>query len=765
MTRTKHDFQACVPGALYGGLRRTDFFDGMVLSEDDMKREQSYWQMKRRLTNRALGSGVVWGLSVQWDEKTRAFTICPGYGLSCCGDDLVVECVATVGERELIDVCSEDFRDLLKAGAGPCEDPCDRPDGPVEARLMLEYVECPEDPRQVFEDPCATLPGSCRYGAIRETTRLRLVPPPCRPEPGPVERFCAKIDALRDMVAAAGGGVPVPVAEPLPFSGAPPAVMTGVQLRDGSGNGLESRREPIATVAGQSAEVSLRNGAARSIEFTLTPPLGYGFLRTRDETGTEKRIETLMELAFTESDLAKNGRMDRRFTVELAPLAGGASYEVDYHLAATGRNGGTEITATALVEDVRGLKRVPDCATLMKGWVFDASPVCTARTLLLAAIWGWFRGLTGTAPCTDPADKPDQTRTAIAALVSWLAWRILWKIDLTDAKAAQAERCLRNLFEEWCHEFNYRGPRCCDSHHGITLGSVTISRKGRILCFDDWAHRRYVLTGPLITHWTGLMGAAPIDVMATRLANWICCVARTPDIEVDPAALKAMQDTLFTVDGELKIGGGEVIPLKAFLASGGITGGPKPQGGVSPPSAPAAAASAFSSQIARRLEARLDAAPVMAKAPAVDMMREIRSGVKLAELKPLGDAVVFDAALAALGRAEIANVDELLAQDPEMLAKRVGNEMVEDGVIDDDAAADKAMGLVYAVALRTLEAVGDVVAAVANERAEDDPFTRADIREAAATAAIRKAVNEHLRGRGLTVAAVKDIAGRVADRR
>lgn len=765
MTRTKHDFQACVPGALYGGLRRTEFFDGMVLNEDDMKREQSYWQMKRRLTNRALGSGVVWGLSVQWDEKARAFTLCPGYGLSCCGDDLVVECAASVGERDLIDICSEDFRDLLRAGSGPCEDPCDRPDGPVEARLMLEYVECPEDPRQVFEDPCATVPGSCRYGAIRETTRLRLVPPPGPPEPGPIERFCAKIDKLREMLAAAGGAVSAPAPDPLPFGGAPPAVMMVVQLRDATGNALEMRRERVATVVGQSTGIALGNGQTRSVDFSLIPPLGYGFLWTRDETGTEKRIDTLMELAFSESDLAKNGRMERRCTVDLAPLAGGASYEVDYHLTVTGKNGGTEVNAVALVEAVRGPKRVPDCGSLMKGWVFDVSPACAARTLLLAAIWGWFRGLTGTAPCSDPADKADETRLAIAALVSWLAWQILWKIDLTEAKAAQAERCLRTLFQEWCQEFNYRGPRCCDSHHGIYLGSVTISRKGRILCFDEWADRRYVLTGPLITHWTGLFGAAPVDVMATRFASWICCVARMPDDQIDPAALKAMRAALFTQDGELKVGGGEVIPLKGILAQAAMMGGQKPESGIATPPAPAAAASVFSAQLSRRLEARLDAAPVMAKAPAVDMMRAIRSGVKLAELKPLGDAVVFDAALAALGRAEIATVDDLLAHDPEVLAKRVGTEMVEDGVIDDPAAADKAVALVYAVSLKALEAVGDVVAAVANERAEDEPFTRADIKEAAATAAIRKAVNEHLRGRGLTVAAVKDIAGRVADRR
>src|SRR3954451_20496841 len=134
--KPRYDFRPCVPGAFRGGLTRTEFFDGMVLSEADMKREQGYWQMKRRLTNRALGQGVVWGLAVEWDAKGRCFTVCPGYGLSCCGDDLVVECPETVCEADLIDVCSEDFRRLLVQRKDPCSR--DRPDEPVQACLMLE---------------------------------------------------------------------------------------------------------------------------------------------------------------------------------------------------------------------------------------------------------------------------------------------------------------------------------------------------------------------------------------------------------------------------------------------------------------------------------------------------------------------------------------------------------------------------------------------------------------------------------------------------
>ena len=189
-------FKPCVDGAFPGGLTRTAFFDGMVLSESDMLREQSYWAMKRKLTNRALGQGVVWGLNLTWNDKTRCFELCPGYGLSCCGDDLIVECPQTVSEGDLIDICSEDFRKLLAGKTDPCN--CDPdPNGPIEACLMLEYVECPEDPRQVFEDPCAQVADGCRYGAVRETTRLRLVPPPKPEPPGPIDRFCKKIEDIR----------------------------------------------------------------------------------------------------------------------------------------------------------------------------------------------------------------------------------------------------------------------------------------------------------------------------------------------------------------------------------------------------------------------------------------------------------------------------------------------------------------------------------------------------------------------------------------
>ena len=70
MDRT--DAAPCVPGALPGGLSRTRFFDGMFLTQRDMEREQRYWQMKRRLTNRALGRVPQGGVGVTDLEEVVA---------------------------------------------------------------------------------------------------------------------------------------------------------------------------------------------------------------------------------------------------------------------------------------------------------------------------------------------------------------------------------------------------------------------------------------------------------------------------------------------------------------------------------------------------------------------------------------------------------------------------------------------------------------------------------------------------------------------
>ncbi|MBK4216484.1 hypothetical protein JJJ17_11155 [Paracoccus caeni] len=781
MTRTRHEFHPVVPGAFNGGLSRTEFYDGMVLGEADMKREQSYWQMKRRLTNRALGQGVVWGLSLHWDAKARSFTLCPGYGLSCCGDDLVVECTETVAERDLIDPCSQDFRDILKAAQGPCTDPCDtRPDAPVEAVLMLEYVECPGLPRQAFEDPCATKATGCKYSAVRETTRLRLVPPPPPPAPKPMERFCQQIAELRAMLAAEGlppppAPAPAPAADAAAIGAPPVAVM--LSLENGSQTLKGATREELASRAGAQGTLSLAVSDSQPLVFSLTPPLGYGFLRTWEKTAqgqetSQQTIETLMELSFRESDLKAGGHMERYPLVEIAPLAGGQSYEIAYAVEA--RRTASAVEAVIRVVSVRRLHKVKDCGSLLRVWADRADPLCATRTLLLAAVWGWFKGLVGPAPCALPnADgtaEPDPTRAAIGWMAGWLAWRILFRIDIAESTlAASAQRCLHKLFQAWCAEFNYKGPRCDCHQHGIMLGSVLISPKGKIICFDEWKHRRYVLTGPLLTHWAGLFGLPSIDAVATRLASWICCVARAPLIPIDAAAAAAIRAQLLSADGDLRLGGRRRLNIQRLLDEGlpfggvGVGGGGE-GGAVAQPAPPAAVTKQIADANFRVLEARTDTAPVMARGPARELIREIAPAVALAELKPLGEEGAFDAVIAAMEADGVNNVDQLFALDPDLAAKKLRAGLVGSPGLEDAAAADRAVGQVFTAAQRSLEAIGTAVVAEAERRPDEELFTRSDLRQTATLGAIRKAVNVHLKGTGLSAAAVRGIATRVADR-
>jgi hypothetical protein len=754
-----------VPGAFGSGLSRTEFYDGMVLSEADMNREQNYWQMKRRLTNRSLGQGVVWGLSLQWDARSRCFTVCPGYGISCCGDDLVVECPEKVCEGDLIDPCSEDFRALLQAAEGPCVDPCDRrPDDPIDTCLMLEYVECPENPRQVFEDPCAELAGGCRFGAMRETTRLRLVPPsPPPPAAGSLERFCAKIETIKVMMAQEGladaaEAAAAAAGQPTDAQGLP-VVGLAATLADGAGAPISSDSTILPSTIGSQTALSFDESGAQRASISLVPPLGYGFLETSEPGGDTKTIETLMELSYIDNDITDDGNVARNPTVVLAPLAGGQAYEITYSLSVN--HAGTNTSVRAEVISVTARERVKDCATLMQGWLFNVDPACATKTLLLAAVCGWFKGLLGSAACTPVQEQPDPTRVAIAGLICRLAWKILWKIE-TDEQVAQAERCLRKLFEDWCAEFHYKGPRCDHNKHGIILGCVQISPKGKILCFDEWKHRRYVLTGPLMSHWTGLFGIAPMDVMATRLASWICCVARTPDVAANADDIGDLFNQVMA-DNRLDVGGGFEIDTD-FKSKGVFSGFAKRKTRALPVEQ---VEISLEANLARRIEARLEAAPVlMAPTPTLEMIREVSRSVNLVALEPIGgDEVTFDAAVAVMDTMELETAEDLLSLDVDLTARRIGATLLANGVVADKSAALRAVGLVQKSAMRTLEAATDAIIAEAKGREEDDDvFTRADFGETATSTAVRKAVNLHLRGRGLSAAVIKDIAKRVAER-
>lgn len=794
--KPRHDFRPCVPGAFTGGLSRTAYFDGMVLSEADMLREQTYWATKRKLTNRALGSGIVWGLNMTWDEKRRCFTLCPGYGLSCCGDDLVVECPETVCEGDLIDPCSEEFRRLFADKADPCADDCDHdPKAPVEACLFLEYVECPEDPRQVFEDPCAETPQGCRFGAVRETTRLKLMPPPPPPPPGPIERFCAKIEDIRKELSANGVALPdTHVATGTASAG----IAIGANVGE-AGHATETARVDLKD--GEEGQVSLSGITGEIVTFRITPPPGYMITRIERDGTDVADMSTLMGADFdrTVSELSAGVGISEDAVIEFSPLLGlGNTKVASFNVTARVDAGTAAMTAT--IRDVSDAPAKKDCLSHFADGIRlatgDAS--CTLRTLALAVLTGWFRGMLGTPVCCpEDADEPNRARLVLAWLVAWVAWIVLFGFDIRDERARGVLRCLQKLFAWWCEGMHYKGPVCgCDAH-GIYLGCVKVSPKGKIICFDEWKHRRYVLTGPLLTHWGSQFGLAPIDVTATRLASWICCVAGTDLTRPAEGALAALgpridllaasfatygQSTqMGTVDGteiasSRDVGSLEFIDrvIRQFQVNDRVQPAEVAAYDVVTSRALGLEMAVPSSgrNLVRELHrqqsvaqemlaAKMAEMPPMARAPAGDFVDEIAGRISLSELKLPEAAVAFTPLVEALDSADIVSVSDLILAGPETAISKAREAISASSELSEAGAAEIAMNHVFKAAQSTVSAAGISIAEEAAERGDDDPFVRANLKDAGTLAAVRRALNKTLRGRGLNAATLRGIAADV----
>jgi hypothetical protein len=167
-----------------GGCVRTRFFNGMFITREDLETEQRYHRLKSKLHNRAAGAGVVWGLVV--GKRGDVVCVLPGYGVDCCGNDVVLTSTYQV--------------DIAALLADPAAAPLARTRNAQRLNLLLEYVECPSDPRPVHGDPCAPEASRCEMSRIRESVRLRLVPPcdyNAATESAPLQRFLDEVRKLR----------------------------------------------------------------------------------------------------------------------------------------------------------------------------------------------------------------------------------------------------------------------------------------------------------------------------------------------------------------------------------------------------------------------------------------------------------------------------------------------------------------------------------------------------------------------------------------
>lgn len=491
-----------------GGCKRTRFFNGMSITKEDLEAEQRYQRIKNRLHNRAMGQGVVWGLNVA--RQGEHICVLPGYGIDCCGNDLTVTSDYKV-----------EIADLLRDPAAAATLATATGEQPQRMHLLLEYVECPTEPRPVHGDPCGPPQQICEPSRVRETVRLRLVPPRDPDISGPMHDFLAAAKSLHERYGEWAGNQE---------KGAIRSALSEISLA------VEANGRVVAKVAtGTSATIPGR-------QVTFAAQISDGEL-----TGGMMRIRTTDGAQIAEMPLARPwfGR-ETGLTIDLNPETSYLVELVDWRAelpsaTATRRavTGTTTFSLTAgqaeggVQWDLRGEETGPlkfidvaghwdHCdAPLPWPWL-HSDPLCEPcagdpKAAILAVLGIWLQESGGSA---------SGWQGAVAAGLYRAAWLLFYGVDITDEKRDVGE-ALQKLIRGWCKAALYPGPACAGEPHGVVIGCTTV-RGGTIGDIDPFGGRRWVVQYPLLNHWTSQLGLAPLDAVANRLSSLLCSVAALP---------------------------------------------------------------------------------------------------------------------------------------------------------------------------------------------------------------------------------------------
>lgn len=153
------------------GLERLRYFPRQLLTADEMRAEQEYLLEKQRRHNRFLhGWGVVCGLIVQANPSAGALvlTICPGYALSPCGNEIFVpepvtfDLMATL-QQLAQPACANPGLSATAASAKPLH-------------IMIRYAECQTRPLRTLPAGCGCDDSACEFSRIRDGFEIRAWP-------------------------------------------------------------------------------------------------------------------------------------------------------------------------------------------------------------------------------------------------------------------------------------------------------------------------------------------------------------------------------------------------------------------------------------------------------------------------------------------------------------------------------------------------------------------------------------------------------------
>jgi len=595
-----------------GGCVRTRFFNGMFITREDLETEQRYNRLKSKLHNRASGAGVVWGLAV--GKQATYLCVLPGYGVDCCGNDLALTTTYKV--------------DIAALVADPAAASLVHQAGAHRMHLLLEYVECPSDPRPVHGDPCAPDVSRCEMSRIRESVRLRLVPPRdcATTDSAPIQKFLDEVRELRKRFpleqAPAG-----PTFNRAPFQlrftadntvvmATPTVGRTSINLPATALRTLTIEVVPEAfwtfvhgTISAQALapdntsipgivkpeapiDLSLRGGfgaVTPKVTFTLQPatpatttgpaptagPALNAAATAPPSVDAPRVFPSQLVFKLTgwqfqtilagEDDPAPSG--DLTFNLTISPNGPQENSLVQSAVAinrldigappcsgepCTPRTRGGTAATDCVPANVAGMTHVtgPYGAasyvsadpTPVLPWLHPdpANPSSAAdpKVLMLAALGGWLEEMIAREG-EGTVGGITSTRREIAQGIYRAAWVMLFGVN-QQADPAAVGGSLHRLLEGWCSELLWKGPRCCGDPHGVVIGCAIVEG-GTIQSIDPFGGRRYVVHYPLLEHWGGQFGLAPLDVSASRFFSKLCCLASLPAPGVNqpdvPAAL------------------------------------------------------------------------------------------------------------------------------------------------------------------------------------------------------------------------------------
>jgi hypothetical protein len=147
----------CATECLNGYFKRINYFNGMLLKEDDLEEQQKYFRKKLKFHNRLHNDGVLWGLCLdKVDNKNKVcgtydiddLVIKTGAALDCEGNEIIVckenvvvladwiDALASRNQVWTVEQCEEGEKECLKLYVG------------------LKYCEHDVDPVAVFGSSC-----------------------------------------------------------------------------------------------------------------------------------------------------------------------------------------------------------------------------------------------------------------------------------------------------------------------------------------------------------------------------------------------------------------------------------------------------------------------------------------------------------------------------------------------------------------------------------------------------------------------------------